>query len=378
MSISALSNGISGAVTGANGMLTDACKSPEFSVRMGGKVLKELADRVISLSLTDNRGFEADQLTLELDDSAGDVALPARGAELSLWLGWMGEALVYKGAYTVDEVAHDGPPDRITVTARSADFREEFNVKREVSWHDVTVERVVSAIANRYKLKAQISDILMNVEIDHADQTQESDMSFLTRMAEMLGAIATVKNGSLLFIVPGGGFTASGKPIPSIAITRSSGDRHRFRVADRDAYTGVRAYWLDLNFGKKKKVSVRRRKATTKKADKSSSREGDYIEGAEGNVFIMRRTFQNVTAARRAAAAKWQQLQRGAAEFTITLARGRAELYPEMHATVTGFKPDIDAQDWIISKAQHDVDSNGFTTQLNFEAKISDWIAEVE
>ena len=378
MSISAISTSISNAATAIDDTLTDACKSPEFSIKMGGKVLTELADRVISISLTDNRGFEADQLTLELDDSAGDVALPGRGVELSLWLGWLGEALIFKGVYTVDEVAHDGPPDRITVTARSADFREEFNVKREVSWHDVTVERVVSAIAKRYDLKAQISDILMGVEIDHADQTQESDMSFLTRMAEMLGAIATVKNGSLLFIVPGGGFTASGKPIPSIEITRSSGDRHRFRVADRDAYTGVRAYWLDLDFGKKKKVSVKRRKASTKKTDKSSSREGDYIEGAEGNVYIMRKTFQNEQAATRAAAAKWQQLQRGAAEFSITLARGRADLYPEMHSTVTGFKPDIDAQDWIISKVQHDVDSNGFTTQLNFEAKISDWIAETE
>lgn len=377
MSISAMSNSISSAATGLNNTLTDACKTPSFSIRMGGKVLKELSERVISIGLTDNRGFEADQLTLELDDSTGDIALPGRGVELSLWLGWTGEALVFKGVYTVDEVTHTGPPDRITVTARSADFREEFNVKREVSWHDVTVERVVSAIASRYDLKAQISDMLMNIEIDHADQTQESDMSFLTRMAEMLGAIATVKNGSLLFIVPGGGFTASGKPIPSIEITRSSGDRHRFRIADRDAYTGVRAYWLDLNFGKKKKVSVRRR-ASTKKADKSSSREGDYIEGADGNVFIMRKTFQNEDAARRAAAAKWQQLQRGAAEFSISLARGRAELYPEMHATVTGFKPDIDVQDWIISKVQHDVDSNGFTTQLNLEAKISDWIAETE
>ncbi|HCN8801724.1 TPA: phage late control D family protein [Escherichia coli] len=377
MSISAMSNSISSAATGLNNTLTDACKTPSFSIRMGGKVLKELSERVISIGLTDNRGFEADQLTLELDDSTGDIALPGRGVELSLWLGWTGEALVFKGVYTVDEVTHAGPPDRITVTARSADFREEFNVKREVSWHDVTVERVVSAIASRYDLKAQISDMLMNIEIDHADQTQESDMSFLTRMAEMLGAIATVKNGSLLFIVPGGGFTASGKPIPSIEITRSSGDRHRFRIADRDAYTGVRAYWLDLNFGKKKKVSVRRR-ASTKKADKSSSREGDYIEGADGNVFIMRKTFQNEDAARRAAAAKWQQLQRGAAEFSISLARGRAELYPEMHATVTGFKPDIDVQDWIISKVQHDVDSNGLTTQLNLEAKISDWIAETE
>ncbi|CAK6612850.1 Phage protein [Providencia stuartii] len=32
-------------------------------------------------------------------------------------------------------------------------------------------------------------------------QTNESDISFLTRMAEMLGVITTIKNGSLLFIL---------------------------------------------------------------------------------------------------------------------------------------------------------------------------------
>lgn len=38
-------------------------------------------------------------------------------------------------------------------------------------------------------------------------------MSFLTCMADMLGAIATVKNGSLLFILPGGAVTADGKAL---------------------------------------------------------------------------------------------------------------------------------------------------------------------
>lgn len=80
----------------------------------------------------------------------------------------------------------------------------------------MTVERVVSAIAHRYGLKPQISEMLMDIEIDHADQTEESDMSFLTRMAEMLGAITTVKSGNLLFIMPGGGVNAQGQPLPSV------------------------------------------------------------------------------------------------------------------------------------------------------------------
>ncbi|MBG6242230.1 MAG: phage late control D family protein [Candidatus Symbiopectobacterium sp. Dall1.0] len=379
MALTGLADTLSSKVTDHNNTLTDAVKVPAFNVTLGGKSLTALSDRLMSLSLTDNRGFDADQLTISLDDTDGLLGLPSRGAEIALSIGWLGEPLIYKGRYTVDEVAHEGPPDVLNITARSADFRDEFNVKREVSWHDVTVERVVSAIAHRYGLKAQISDMLMNIEVDHADQTQESDMSFLTRMAEMLGAIATVKNGALLFILPGGGVTASGKALPSASITRSSGDGHRFRIADRDAYTGVRAYWLDLNVGKKKKVSVKPRKTKTKpKKEKSSSREGEYMEGAAGNVYVLRKTYQNETAAKREAAAKWQQLQRGAAEFSITLARGRADLYPEMHVTVIGFKAEIDNQAWIISRAEHVIDGSGFTTRLELEAKISDWIAESE
>ncbi|HBR1366672.1 TPA: phage late control D family protein [Klebsiella pneumoniae] len=356
--------------------LADAVKKPAFSVTLGGREIVELKSRLCSLSLTDNRGFDADQLTLSIDDADGLIVLPPRGAELSVSLGWLGEPLTFKGKYIVDEVSHGGPPDVLGITARSADFRDEFNVKREVSWHDVTVERVISAIARRYDLTPMISELLMDIEIDHADQTDESDMSFLTRMADMLGAITTVKNGCLLFILPGGGVSASGKALPSITITRSSGDQHQFRVADRDAYTGVRAYWLDLNFGKKRQVKVKRRSVV--RQEKSSGREGDYMEGSEGNVYVLRKTFQNETAARRAAAAKWIQLQKGAAQFSVTLARGRADLYPGMHATMSGFKSDIDNQDWEISRVEHVIDGSGYTTRLELEVKTSDWISETE
>lgn len=40
-----------------------------------------------------------------------------------------------------------------------------------------------------------------------------------------------------------------------------------------------------------------------------------------------------------------------------------------MHGTVTGFKSEIDNQDWIIAKAEHTIDNSGFTTQLELEAK---------
>lgn len=224
---------------------------PAFSIEIEGNQLMALDNRLISLSLTDNRGFEADTLDLTLDDADGQIALPPRGAKISVALGWDNDPLVFKGVYTVDEIGHAGPPDQLPISARSADFRDTFNVKREYSWHDITVGDVVASIASRYDLRAGVSEELAKIEIEHADQTSESDISFLTRMAEMLGAVATIKNGMLLFITLGKGVMQSGKPLPVIEIVRSSGDKHRFNVADRDACTGVTAYWLDLNFGKK-------------------------------------------------------------------------------------------------------------------------------
>lgn len=357
---------------------------PGFSIQIEGKQITALDERLISLSLTDNRGFEADMLDLTLDDADGQISMPSRGTKISVALGWDNDPLILKGVYTVDEVAHRGPPDQLTISARSADFRDTFNVKREYSWHNITVGDVVASIASRYDLRAGVSEALAKIEIDHADQTSESDISFLTRMAGMLGAVATVKNGMLLFITPGQGLTQSGKPLPAISIVRARGDKHSFSLADRDAYTGVTAYWLDLNFGKKPATTVkttsrkRRRPPQPQKAREpaSSRKEGDYMAGAEGNVFVIRKTFKTERTAKRAAAAKWSQLQRGAASFSIILARGRADLYPEQPASVEGFKSTIDNGHWTIIRCVHDIGSGGFTTSLELEVKIDEWAAE--
>lgn len=352
----------------------DYSPSPAVDIQIDGKVLTVLNDRLISLSLTDNRGFEADTLEIILDDSDGKVELPAKGVKIAVSLGWNNRPLVFKGIYTVDEICHRGPPDQLSVSARSADFRETFNVKRDHSWHNIKVGDVVAAIASRYELRAGVSEELASVEIDHADQTSESDISFLTRMAEMLGAVATIKNGMILFITPGKGVSRSGKPLPVVEINRVSGDKHNFRVADRDAYSGVSAYWLDLNFGKPQKVSVKRkRKTPAQEQNKSTSKEGNYLAGEEGNVFVMRRTYTTERAAKRAAAAKWSELQRGAAVFSINLDRGRAELFPDQPAKVTGFKSTIDAGEWTITRCVHEVAGDGFTTSIELEVRLTEW-----
>lgn len=348
--------------------LSSFSPQPGFDIQIGGKTIMPVNDRLIRLTVTENRGFTADTIEVELEDTDGALKPPSRGTPIDVAIGWKGKPLVKKGTFIVDEITLHGPPDTLTISARSADFRADFNVKRDYSWHNCTVNYVVRAIAGRYNLIPAISTELASLELDHGDQTKESDISFLTRIADMLGAATTIKNGYLLFFTPGTGRTPGGKVLPSITITRRSGDSHFFRVADRDAYTGVEAYWLDLGFGKKRKTRVtgRRRKG-------SSSKEGHYLDGAEGNVYVMRYTYATERGARRAAVAKWQQLKRGAAEFNLTLARGQPELYPELHARMQGFKSVIDENDWTIVRTVHAITQQGYRTALDLEVRLTDW-----
>lgn len=72
-------------------------KSSAFSITIEGKdVTKVHNARLISLTLTDNRGFEADQLDIELDDSDGLVMLPCCGTVIHLALRWQGKPLSRK------------------------------------------------------------------------------------------------------------------------------------------------------------------------------------------------------------------------------------------------------------------------------------------
>lgn len=260
-------------------LLNKGNKTPAFSISIEGRDITTVLDnRLMSLTLTDNRGFEADQLDLELDDADGKIVLPRRGAVITLALGWKGQPLFPKGAFTVDEIEHTGGPDRLTIRARSADFRETLNTRREKSWHKTTVGEVVKEIAVRHKLKMALGKDLSDKPVEHIDQTNESDGSFLMRLARQYGAIASVKNGNLLFIRQGQGKSASGKPLPVITITRKDGDSHRFTLADRGAYTGVIASWLHTREpAKKESTTVKRKRRTKKQKKEPEAKQGDYM-----------------------------------------------------------------------------------------------------
>lgn len=226
--------------------MIDPYTRPIVEIRVDGKLLSgAIMSRLNRLTHIDNRGFEADTIDIDLDDTDGALDLPPRGAEIRLAIGWAADGLVDKGSYTVDEVAHGGAPDVLSIRAHSADLRSGLTTQRERAWHATTLGAIVRTIADENGLTPVIPAALDGQAIDHIDQTNESSANLLTRLAEQFDAIATVKDGRLLFIPAAGGITASGKAIPTVIITRQSGDRHQFNIADRQTYTAVRATYYD-------------------------------------------------------------------------------------------------------------------------------------
>lgn len=321
---------------------------PRWKVTVAGTdVTDRIRPRLIDLTLTEARKGEADELELKIHDHDGRVEMPKRGETIKVSIGFHDSGLIEKGTFKVDEVEHSGSPDIITIRARSADLTHQLRNRRERSWHDVTLGAILENIAGEHSLKPSIDKDLGTRRIDHLDQTNESDVNLLQRLAKRFDAVATVKNGALIFQPIGKGETAGGLKLPTAVIERASGDQHRYSLVDRDSeYSGVTASYHDKKTGKKKDVTA----------------------GEKGNAKKIRKTFATEQEAKENADAEQRRVKRAGANFSYTMAIGRPDLYPEMKITVKGFKKEIDSEKWIIARATHTITgSAGFTTQLELE-----------
>lgn len=320
--------------------------SPSYRIKLGDRDITPTVDaRLISLTLTECRGDEADQLDLTLDDSDGALEIPSKGVTLSLAFGWAGAPLVDKGTFVVNEAEHSGTPDQVTIRARSADLGKDLRDRKEQSWHRTTLGTILNAIAQRNSLKARVDAKLASQEVAHIDQTNESDLNFVTRLAKRYDAVATVKKGMLLFLPIVGTTTSKGDALPTITITRADGDSHRYHTSDREAYSGVRAYWHDSKSAKRRSVLV----------------------GQSGNAKRLKEGHASEADARAAAQAEWRRIQRGAATFELSMALGEPQLGPQTPVRVRGWKPQIDETEWLAIKTCHSIADGGYTTKIEFE-----------
>jgi hypothetical protein len=316
----------------------------------GQDLTARLAPLLIGLRLSERDGEEADQLEITLDDSQGRVAIPPAGARLQVWLGWergteVSTGLVFKGAFKVDEAGWSGPPDRITLTARSADLADSFRTRRNRIWKDGTLADIVGVIATEHGLDPRCHADLAARAIAVAEQGNKSDMQFLRDLARRYDASAVVKAGCLIFAPKGAATTAMGTPVPAAVLLRSRCSQIDWRRAAREsAQDGAEAQWHDP-------AQNRRQTHTT----------------GGSNPKRLKRVYGSQDDARAAATAETNRLKRAAASLSATLAWGNPLLSPGMRITASGFKAAIDQTPWLIASAEHTMDAGGLRTRIEME-----------
>lgn len=341
-------------ISAISNKLDDSYPHAIFKIKTSGRdIRQEAVERLMSIVITDNRGLEADSLELQFSDHDGILYIPRKGVVIDVWLGWSNEGLVYKGQYTVKEVEHSGAPDVLTIRATSADLKSGLKQKKERSFNNVTLLSVLQVIAFEHELDLNVHESLGQHKIINLVQN-ESNANLLTRLADEHDALASVKNGTLLFMPKGAAQTVSGQSLPTFLITRKQGDNHSYRDTDGgEEITAVRAWYYD--------------------AEKAKKLEVVYGDASNQNIKELRHIHQDKQSATLAAKAKLAELKRTAVTFNYTLALGKPELIPEMTFLFDGLKEQIDDIYWLGTRLVHTLDAdNGFTTAIELEVFFPD------
>lgn len=329
----------------------------------GENLAARINPRLLSLSLSEKREDDADELSLTLSNTDGLLAIPRTGVRLSLAMGWESGAdvppgLVDKGRFTVDEIELSGPPDVVSIRARSADLTGALRKRETKSWRDTTLGTVLGEIAARHSRFARIGGDLAARAIDVIEQEGKSDMAFVRDLGKRYDAVATWKDDFLLFLPIGGGAAASGAPLGGVVLTRRDTGSWTFREGQRESYKGAEAQWYDA-------AAARRR---TVKVDGPASTTASQGENAPTEPKKLKRVYATEAEARQAAAAAASRAARVPYEFTCDIAIADPSIQPDMPVTLQGWNSVIDGIAWLVKSVETTFDSNGMRQRLELES----------
>jgi len=139
-------------------------------------------------------------------------------------------------------------------------------------------------------------------------------------------------------------------PCPTITLTRAYGDQHRYLDANRDTYTGAKAYYYEVNSAQRKEA----------------------IAGSGDNLKDLRHTYADQASALEAARAEWRACSAAPPRSPTPRPRAGPELIPELTYSLTGIKAEISAIVWLGGISQHSFTPEAYTTSLELTSQLPD------
>lgn len=308
--------------------------------------------RLISLSVTDESTEQSDTCTLELSDPRNEFDIPDDGHVISVSLGYE-TTLRDMGQFVIDSVKIAGPAHRITLEAKAAPFTAAggftgVQTRNTRSFDEITLGALVATIAGEHGLAPAISPELASQQLLHIDQTNESDINFLTRLARQFQAVCKPTFGRLVFAKRGEGKSVSGLALPSVSLDPTQVTSWSGTLGKRTNFAKVQTAHHDAETGE----------TVTHDA------EGSDVSGG-GEIYQHAMPFATAEEAIAAAASMLDQFQRGAQEMSFNLP-GNPNIFAEATISVSGFHPRLDGP-WLVKRVEHRIESGGYTSSVSCE-----------
>ena len=319
--------------------------TPAFQILADSRdITEKIADRLLALTITDEAGIQSDTVEIRLDDRDDAIELPRTGAELMISIGYRETGLAKMGLYTVDEISLSGPVRTMAIRAKAANMPQSVKAPKTRPWDEITLGDLVSAIAGEHGLTPRVGTELAGINLPHLDQTEESDLHLLTRLAQQFDAVAKPAGGMLLLVKRGQAKSATGKTIPEVILRPDELSSWQATLAERGRYGSVIAEWHDKSAAKR-----------------------EMVQAGDGDpIFQLRRSYPDAEQALSATEAKLASLSRGTGSLEVTLP-GNPNLMAEGSVKLTVFRSGIDGR-WLINRVTHSISSQGYTTSFSAES----------
>lgn len=161
-----------------------------------------------SISYTDNLSGEADDLQITLEDKAGlwqSTWMPEKGALLDVMLQqkyWQTLSALPQslrlGLFEIDEITSSGYPSEVQIKAVSApDNNTLRGTERSRSWEKAKLQVIANDIASAAGMSL-FWDTEENPVLDRAEQTEQSDLSFLYAICKDKGLALKISDKKII------------------------------------------------------------------------------------------------------------------------------------------------------------------------------------
>ena len=226
-----------------------------------------LNQRLISWEHIDAAGIESDQLTLTMD-LEGLEGLPNLGGRIGLKVGYLESGMVDKGQFKVTRLTPTLFPFRLTLVATAAPFSKDdetgFKQRRTASHGPTTLGGLFRELVSRHGFSPRVDPEVSLIRIEHIDQSNKTDMGFLTRLAAKYNVVAKPYDQIYVLARPGQTKSLSGKVLANVILSVTSNNRpgdHAFvsatlEEAARAQNQGCITRWLDTATGKLQEVKT--------------------------------------------------------------------------------------------------------------------------